>query len=128
MNILGESFYFILFMDTFLPGSASLIDSVDKLLLVILRDGRHLAGTLRSYDQFANLVLQDCHDLETKIKINDSKENYLIRGENVVLLGEVRDPDLLKEFTPPKKDNQRVLKDKVLKNLGFSVEESFDSY
>ena len=28
-------------------------------MIVVLRDGRKLLGILRSYDQFANLVLQD---------------------------------------------------------------------
>lgn len=78
-------------MESFLPGTASLIDSVDKKLLVILRDGRNLIGILRSYDQFANLVLQNTLE---RIIVNDcygEKERgvFIIRGENVVLLGEI---------------------------------------
>ncbi|WAR22380.1 LSM1-like protein [Mya arenaria] len=41
----------------YLPGTASLIEEIDKKLLVVLRDGRTLIGILRSIDQFANLVL-----------------------------------------------------------------------
>ncbi|KAG6850518.1 hypothetical protein H0H93_012519 [Arthromyces matolae] len=60
-------------------------------MLVILRDGRKLQGVLRSYDQFANLVLEDT--VERIYHGNAFAESwrglYLIRGENVVLLGEI---------------------------------------
>lgn len=76
-------------------------------MLVILRDGRKLHGVLRSYDQFgmwnfllmvnvklsstANLVLEDT--VERIYQGNAFAESwrglYLIRGENVVLLGEI---------------------------------------
>jgi len=80
-------------------------------MLVILRDGRKLHGVLRSYDQFgafyrndrrgfllkrclvsvANLVLEDT--VERIHHGNAVAENwqglFLIRGENVVLLGEI---------------------------------------
>jgi len=60
-------------------------------MLVVLRDGRKLVGVLRSYDQFANLVLEDTIErtyhgstyAEERVGI------FLIRGENVVLLGEI---------------------------------------
>ncbi|KAI9337749.1 Sm-like ribonucleoprotein [Obelidium mucronatum] len=78
-------------MDSFLPGAASLVDCVDKKLLVILRDGRKLIGFLRSYDQFANLVLQDTME---RMYHNDTygeeyRGMFVVRGENVVLLGEL---------------------------------------
>ncbi|KAJ5038147.1 uncharacterized protein L3040_007016 [Drepanopeziza brunnea f. sp. 'multigermtubi'] len=38
--------------------AAQLLDMTDKKLMVALRDGRKLIGVLRSWDQFANLVLQ----------------------------------------------------------------------
>jgi U6 snRNA-associated Sm-like protein LSm1 len=60
-------------------------------MLVVLRDGRKLHGVLRSYDQFANLVLEDT--IERVYYGNAFAENrhglFLIRGENVVLLGEI---------------------------------------
>jgi len=37
---------------TFLPGTASLVDEVDKRILVVLQDGRKLWGVLRSFDQY----------------------------------------------------------------------------
>ncbi|KAI0348001.1 Sm-like ribonucleoprotein [Trametopsis cervina] len=80
-------------MDSLIPftTSGSLVDCVDRKMLVLLRDGRKLQGVLRSYDQFANLVLEDTveriyhRDVFAERKVG----LYLIRGENVVLLGEV---------------------------------------
>ncbi|KAK7064191.1 U6 snRNA-associated Sm-like protein LSm1 [Favolaschia claudopus] len=71
--------------------SGSLVDCVDRKMLVVLRDGRKLHGVLRSYDQFANLVLEDT--VERIYHAGAYAENwhglFLIRGENVVLLGEI---------------------------------------
>ncbi|KAJ7540056.1 hypothetical protein O6H91_01G048000 [Diphasiastrum complanatum] len=79
--------------------STSLADNLDKKLLVVLRDGRKLIGVLRSFDQFANLVLQNASE---RIIVGDLFCDlplglYIIRGENVVLLGEL---DPLKEELP----------------------------
>uniref|UniRef100_A0A2P2LY27 U6 snRNA-associated Sm-like protein LSm1 n=1 Tax=Rhizophora mucronata TaxID=61149 RepID=A0A2P2LY27_RHIMU len=69
-------------------------------LLVLLRDGRKLMGILRSFDQFANAVLEGaCErvivgDLYCDIPLG----LYVIRGENVVLIGEL---DLEIEELPP---------------------------
>lgn len=84
--------------DVFL--STSLASYLDKKLLVLLRDGRKLLGILRSFDQFANAVLEGaCErvivgDLYCDIPLG----LYIIRGENVVLIGEL-DPN--KEELPP---------------------------
>jgi len=80
-------------MDSLIPftTSGSLVDCVDKKMLVLLRDGRKLVGVLRSYDQFANLVLEDT--IERIYHGQAFAEQYvgifIIRGENVVLLGEI---------------------------------------
>jgi small nuclear ribonucleoprotein (snRNP)-like protein len=59
--------------------------------MVVLRDGRKIIGTMRSFDQFANVVLE--HALERVIvgkKFADVPLGlYVIRGENVVLLGQM---------------------------------------
>jgi U6 snRNA-associated Sm-like protein LSm1 len=57
--------------------------------LIILRDGRKLIGMLRSFDQFANLVLEGAYE---RIIVGDQYGDielglFVIRGENVVLLG-----------------------------------------
>eukprot|EP00026_Physarum_polycephalum_P020176 Phypoly_transcript_22584.p1 GENE.Phypoly_transcript_22584~~Phypoly_transcript_22584.p1 ORF type:complete len:136 (+),score=23.95 Phypoly_transcript_22584:138-545(+) len=90
----------------FLPGTASLVEEVDKKLMVVLRDGRKLIGILRSFDQFANIVLENT--VERIYVGNQYGEQhrglFLVRGENVVLLGEV-DPALAaKEATLEKVD------------------------
>lgn len=76
---------------SYLPGTASLVEEIDKKQLVMLRDGRILIGTLRSVDQFANLVLQDTVE---RITVDNEfcdlpRGIYLIRGENVALMGDV---------------------------------------
>lgn len=76
--------------------TASLLTELDKKLLVVLRDGRTLIGELMSVDQFANLVLRDTIE---RIHVGDEYGDiergvFIVRGENVVLLGEV---DPLKE-------------------------------
>ncbi|XP_049784643.1 U6 snRNA-associated Sm-like protein LSm1 [Schistocerca cancellata] len=73
------------------PGTATLIEELDKKLMVLLRDGRTLIGYLRCVDQFANLVLH--HTIE---RIHVGKDYgdiqrgvIIVRGENVILLGEI---------------------------------------
>ncbi len=77
-------------MDVPPPGLA-LVEELDKLLMVQLRDGRKFVGVLRSFDQFANLVLEKA--VERIIVGRQYAEIpmglYVIRGENVVLLGEI---------------------------------------
>jgi len=75
----------------YMPGTASLIDDVDKQLMVLLRDGRTLVGYLRSIDQYANLLLSGTFErINIGKKYGDIPRGvYIIRGENVVLIGEV---------------------------------------
>ena len=75
---------------SYLPGTASLLEELDKKLMVLLRDGRTLIGYLRSVDQFANLVL---HQTIERIHVGKCfgdipRGVFIVRGENVVLLGE----------------------------------------
>ena len=85
---------------SYLPGTASLLEELDKKLMVLLRDGRTLIGEpapppwpgyLRSVDQFANLVL---HQTIERIHVGKCYGDiprgvFVVRGENVVLLGEI---------------------------------------
>jgi len=75
----------------YLPGTASLIEEIDKKLLIVLRDGRTLIGYLRSIDQFANLVVhRTIERIHVGKKYGDLPRGiFVIRGENVVLLGEI---------------------------------------
>ncbi|AMD19117.1 HBR216Wp [Eremothecium sinecaudum] len=81
--------------------TAAIVGSVDRKIFVLLRDGRMLFGVLRTFDQYANLILQ--HSVE---RIYVTEENqyaecdrgvFMVRGENVVMLGEV---DIDKEDKP----------------------------
>lgn len=114
---------------SYLPGTASLLEELDKRLMVLLRDGRTLIGSvalslghtvqahfgmapfnlltgyLRSVDQFANLVLHRCIE---RIHVGDKYGDiprgvFVVRGENVVLLGEV-DDDRTVENAPKLKE------------------------
>ncbi|GAA93573.1 hypothetical protein E5Q_00217 [Mixia osmundae IAM 14324] len=87
--------------------SGALVDTVDKKVLVVLRDGRKLMGMFRSYDQYANFVLCDTieqiYHPESQTIAERQVGVYLVRGENVALLGEI---DLELEDEPPRRLNQ----------------------
>ncbi|PGH00021.1 U6 snRNA-associated Sm-like protein LSm1 [Blastomyces parvus] len=123
--------------------AAQLLDLTDKKLVLVLRDGRKLIGVLRSWDQFANLVLQGTVErlYAGNLFADIQRGIYLVRGENVLLLGEV---DLDKEDDIPtgyrqapfeevfalkkQEDNERKKGDKrrsaKLQTLGFEAEHS----
>ncbi|KAI5780326.1 small nuclear ribonucleoprotein [Peziza echinospora] len=76
--------------------SSQLLDLTDKKLLVALRDGRKFIGVLRTWDQYANLVLQSTVEriIVDDIYCDIPRGVFIVRGENVLLLGEI---DLDKE-------------------------------
>jgi len=96
----------------YLPGTASLLEELDKKLMVVLRDGRTLIGYLRSIDQFANLVLhRTIERIHVGMEYGDIPRGvFVIRGDNVVLLGEI---DLEKEDSLPLK---QVSVDEILES------------
>ena len=80
-------------MSMFLPGAASLVEQLDKRLMIVLRCGKNLIGTMRSFDQFSNLVLEDT--FERHVVNNEFGDIplglYIVRGDSIVLLGEIDD-------------------------------------
>lgn len=77
--------------------AAANVGAVDRKIFVLLRDGRNLFGILRTFDQFANLVLQDTFE---RIYLQEEGEAparfgevyrgvFMVRGENVVMMGEL---------------------------------------
>lgn len=74
-----------------LPGAASLHEELGKRICVSLRDGRQFQGWLRSFDQYANLVLDGtierliCDTSYCDVQIGI----FIVRGENVMMLGEI---------------------------------------
>ncbi|QDZ17772.1 Sm-like protein LSm1 [Chloropicon primus] len=111
----------------------ALIEELDHKQLVVLRDGRKIVGLFRSCDQFANLVFQDPYE-----RIIVGKQYcdiplgsiYLLRGENVVLMGRIDDgkeyPLTLQRVSPAEirkaqeaeKEEQRI-RGTMLKRLDF---------
>mmetsp|Transcript_10428 Transcript_10428/g.25375 ORF Transcript_10428/g.25375 Transcript_10428/m.25375 type:complete len:179 (-) Transcript_10428:57-593(-) len=75
----------------FLPGVASLMEDLDKRVLVTLRDGRHFVGMMRSFDQYGNVMLEDTYErhVHGDLYADERLGLYVIRGENMVLLGEL---------------------------------------
>ncbi|XP_065844116.1 U6 snRNA-associated Sm-like protein LSm1 [Oscarella lobularis] len=137
-------------MAGYLPGTASLIDEVDKRLLVVLRDGRTLIGVLRSIDQFANLLLQDTIErIHVDSEYGDIQRGiFIVRGESVVLLGEYDDVDDKSDDHPARKlkkvpieeilEAQKAqqtrklektkLRDRALLNMGLQPSEMNESF
>lgn len=78
-----------------LSAVASLVEDLDKRLLVVLRDGRQYIGVLRSFDQFSNIVLEQCVERVTvdAVYADVPLGTYVVRGENVVILGDLADAD-----------------------------------
>ena len=78
----------------------NLVEFVDKTVVVQINDGRTVFGLLRSFDNFANLVLE--HAVERHIVDHFYADLYLgcmlIRGENVVMIADQMDavPNLTK--------------------------------
>ncbi|EZF14860.1 hypothetical protein H112_06028 [Trichophyton rubrum D6] len=147
--------------------AAQLLDLTDKKLVLVLRDGRKLIGVLRSWDQFgmsmtspyllhcvnrestktnsypANIVLQDTIErlYAENLYADIPRGVFLVRGENVLLLGEIdldKDDDIpepyrqapASEVLKLKKqaEERRKRKDKKrsthLQALGFEPEHS----
>ncbi|TKX24062.1 U6 snRNA-associated Sm-like protein LSm1 [Elsinoe australis] len=118
--------------------AAQLLDLTDKKITAVLRDGKKFIGVLRSWDQFGNIVLES-----TVERIYGGQKYaevprglFVIRGENVLLLGEIDlDKDdyvpapyekgdveevfaMYKQELDDKKAKDRA-KQKKMKDLGF---------
>ena len=56
---------------------------MDKRLAVHLNAERHIVGTLRGYDQFMNVVLEECEEV-----VSESHSNAIgivvVRGNSIV--------------------------------------------
>mmetsp|Transcript_8600 Transcript_8600/g.11367 ORF Transcript_8600/g.11367 Transcript_8600/m.11367 type:complete len:104 (+) Transcript_8600:380-691(+) len=64
-------------------------------MLVVLRDGKHIIGTMISYDQFSNLILQDAAERRVVIANGICYYSdiplglYIVRGDSTVLMGQI---------------------------------------
>ncbi|KAK3173008.1 hypothetical protein OEA41_006336 [Lepraria neglecta] len=120
---------------------ASTVRTSTEKLVLVLRDGRKLIGVLRSWDQFANLVLQDTIErtFVQDVYSDIVRGIYLVRGENVLLLGEIdldKDDYIPEQFRKVSAEEAHAMKVKEAKekqhtdkakakklhSLGFEVE------
>ncbi|KRZ69569.1 U6 snRNA-associated Sm-like protein LSm1 [Trichinella papuae] len=105
----------MMFFEDRLFGAASLLEDLNKKVLVILRDGRNMIGYLRSVDQFANIVLEDTVE---RIVVNNMYSDismglFIVRGENVFLVGEL---DTLQcTFSVVNMDQNKPMEEKLIK-------------
>ena len=90
-----------------LSAVASLVENLDQRLLVVLRDGRQYIGVLRSFDQFSNIVLEQCVErvVVEAVYADVPLGTYVVRGENVVILGDLADAE---QGPPPLDGHTRV--------------------
>ena len=60
---------------------------------IVLRDGRHLVGTMRCFDQFSNVVMEDTYERHVVDGLYGDIPLglYMIRGDSIVLAGELDD-------------------------------------
>ena len=74
-------------------GTSSLIAQLDKKVMVVLQSDEHILGTLRSFDQFGNFVLEKAvrrfYEGKFFTDMPLGASFFIIRGENVEILGEV---------------------------------------
>eukprot|EP01023_Acetabularia_acetabulum_P058419 TRINITY_DN6906_c0_g1_i2.p1 TRINITY_DN6906_c0_g1~~TRINITY_DN6906_c0_g1_i2.p1 ORF type:complete len:165 (-),score=35.97 TRINITY_DN6906_c0_g1_i2:161-616(-) len=80
------------------PPGFGLVEMLNKKVIIVMRDGRTIIGVMRSFDQFNNVVVQDCSERSVVEQMyhDEFKGTQVFRGENVVIVGEI---DLAKE--PP---------------------------
>ncbi|KAI9934874.1 Sm-like protein [Aspergillus wentii] len=130
--------------------AAQLLDLTDKKLVLVLRDGRKLVGVLRSWDQFGMDDIARRHggadDTIEKVYVGNLYADiprgiFIVRGENVLLLGEIdldREDDVpttVQKASPQevfelkkKEEDARKANDKKrnnkLQGLGFEAEHS----
>ena len=77
--------------DNYIPGIATLIDSLDRPILVHLRDRKTIIGCLSSIDSYGNLLLSDTVERVYAMDFHSDipRGLYIVRGENVALAGEI---------------------------------------
>jgi U6 snRNA-associated Sm-like protein LSm1 len=75
-----------------LPGWASSFDDmIDRRVMTVLADGRKIVGYLRSYDQFANVLIDEAYErhVADSLFADVFLGVMIVRGENMALLGEI---------------------------------------
>lgn len=75
---------------TVLVGIRLLEEYLDSRVFILMRDNTVAEGILRSYDQYYNILLEDSKEMRVEGEEYSTleSETVLIRGENILLLGE----------------------------------------
>lgn len=70
------------------PGALSLTEELDQLVLLIMRDGRHIVGRLASLDQHSNVVLEDAQEwfIYGDKFATEQLDLFVVKSDNVVLI------------------------------------------
>jgi small nuclear ribonucleoprotein G len=58
---------------------------LDKRLDIRINANRRVMGTLKGYDQFMNLVLEDAQEISIQDNTKESIGTVMIRGNSIVL-------------------------------------------
>jgi U6 snRNA-associated Sm-like protein LSm5 len=68
---------------------------IDERVWIIMKNNRELVGTLKGYDVYVNMVLEDVTEYERTAKGVDKihLEKILLNGNNVALLVPGGDPE-----------------------------------
>ncbi|KAI5184965.1 U6 snRNA-associated Sm-like protein LSm1 [Nematocida homosporus] len=71
------------------PGTRMVEEYLDRSIFVCLRDSTYVFGTLRSYDQYHNILLEDAQEVVIigQEYTEEFSEAYMLRGENIILIG-----------------------------------------
>ena len=89
--------------------------------MIILCDGRHIVGRLRSFDQYMNLIMEEtCERVLMPGKFCDIPLGlYIVRGDTIVLLGET-DQDAEEE----KMNLKRIEPEEMMEAMVSGAEDS----
>lgn len=60
-------------------------ESLERVILIKLKGGKMIRGTLKGYDQHMNLLLEASEELLEENKSNDLG-TIVVRGDNVVII------------------------------------------
>ncbi len=60
-------------------------ESLERVILIKLKGGKMIRGTLKGYDQHMNLLLEASQELFEENKSNDLG-TIVVRGDNVVII------------------------------------------
>ena len=60
-------------------------ESLERVILIKLKGGKMIRGTLKGYDQHMNLLLEASQELLEENKSNDLG-TIVVRGDNVVII------------------------------------------